>query len=68
MKDATHVLLLGDLPEGRRVKVARIVQDLRQVDVAAHANVSVNLVGALERGWRVNEKARRAILAVVGLE
>ena len=65
---STDILILENESDADRVRVARAVKHLRQVDVAVLAGVPVALVSALERGWTINRRRRRAVFAVLGLE
>ena len=68
MPTHTDILILRDLSDGRRVKVARAIQALRQIDVASRARVPVGMVSFIERGWLIPPTTRRAIFQVLGLD
>jgi hypothetical protein len=75
-----YVLILSDVPLGRRVKLARVAKDLRLADVAylatewckAHDWTLIRVQGAdvswLERGGVLRDPKRMAILAVLGVQ
>ena len=80
---ATDVLILRDLSEGQRVRIARLVMEYTQAEVACLATIAFRelapawkqrekitpaLVGFLERGWRIPEAKRAAVFKVVALD
>ena len=77
---STDVLLLKDISLGHRVKIARAVAKLRQIDVASmatlelerrglgHMKVTPLHVSRLESEWIISRQRQRAILAVLGVE
>ena len=67
MNNPPDILVLEGFPDSRRVKIARCVKGLRQIDVAVQAGVPVGMVSFIERGWRIPSKTRAKILAIVGL-
>lgn len=66
--ESTDVLILEGLTAARRVRIARVVQDFRQIDLAVKACVSVALISFLERGPSIPPAKRRAIFDVLGLQ
>ena len=48
MNESTDILLT-DITDGYRVKVARAVKPLRQIDLAVRAGVEVGMVSYFER-------------------
>lgn len=66
--NTTDILLLRDMSDGQKVKVARTVKAWRQIDVAVHAGVSVAMVSFLERGWLIPATVRGAIFRVLDLD
>jgi len=62
-----EVFVAPGVSKGMKAKLARVCQELRQVDVAAGAHVTVEDVGNLEKGRFIPVRRRMRILAFLGL-
>lgn len=63
----TDIFILEGVSPGLKVKLTRIAQGLRQIDVACHAHVETIEVVRLEKNRYVAPARRDRILRVLGL-
>ena len=62
------ILVLSNVSEGQKVRLARLAKGLRQIDVASMANVNTIDVTRLEKARYLLPTRRKRILAVLGLD
>ena len=77
--NATDVIFLSPVPLGRQVRVARVLKDWSQSELAVHATTEARRrryrfkvqtadVGWLERDGALNARRKTCILAALGLQ
>jgi len=64
---SNEVFITLDLSEGQRIRLTRLAQNLRQVDVASLAGVTVSDVVNIEKDRFLPMVRREKILDVLGL-
>ena len=64
---SSEVFITFDLSEGQRIRLTRLAQNLRQVDVASLAKVTVSDVVNIEKDRYLPFVRREKILDVLGL-
>ena len=64
---SSEVFIALDLSEGQRIRLARLARNLRQVDVASLAKVTVSDVVNIEKDRFLPMTRREKILDVLGL-
>lgn len=67
MENDKHICIFTDVSLGQQVRLTRLAQGLRQIDLASKAGVTVQEVIRLEKDSFVLLTQRKRILAILGL-
>jgi len=62
-----EIFIATGLTEGEKVRIARLIKRLRQVDIASLAKVNLCEVTALEKDRYIRNHRKVAILQILGL-